>query len=236
MTKRGEKSLQMIFGLFLLLIISLVVLNMFFKFVGRGSSVIGQESEEYAMKAAKEAALTECENLCNMAGKEEGTIEFCSRVYQVDWNKDGTPQGAAQHGAWWFCEKKIPCFVLVPNCKGTYDGHYCRDLLAQKAPNKYHQLFIEISGEKPQSTTDYDDACLLPDRETYDETAGLFPTDYNWKERFCFSESLATVRDSNFICCVGFTQEKCIAASAYCEWKNDPLGQPYCARKDVAIP
>lgn len=193
MFKKGEKSLQMIFGLFLLLIISLVVLAMFFKFVKKSSTGIEESSQDFAKTAAIDTAKGECQNLCNVANDDASKIEFCSTRYQVDWDKDGTIEGKAQYGAWVFCEKKIPCFVLVPDCKNKYDGHYCRELLAKLAPNKYYQLYLDSEGDVP-TTGDYTDGCGLPNSATVaDPAAGLFPTQYNWKERFCFDQTYTDI-------------------------------------------
>ncbi len=194
MNKKGEKSLQMIFGLFLLLIISLVVLSMFFKFVKKGSTETQTAADDYIKSAAIEAAKTDCENLCKEANDDNSKIEFCSSIYEVDWDKDGTVEGKAQYGAWWFCESKVPCFVLVPQCKNKFDGHYCRDLLAELAPNKYYRLYVDAEGDVP-AVGDYGDGCSLPTSTSDDPDNNIFPTQYNWKERFCFDKPYDFILD-----------------------------------------
>ncbi|MBD3203074.1 hypothetical protein GF327_02170 [Candidatus Woesearchaeota archaeon] len=202
MKKRGEKSLQMIFGLFMLLIISLVVLAMFFRFVKQGTGKTSQELEDWAKEMAIESAKSECERLCNQAGDEASKIEFCSKAFQVDWDEDGSVEGAAQYGQWWFCEKKVPCFVLVDNCKRTYTGHYCRDLLAQYSPNKYMNLHLDVNGIAPDGNDeDYEDGCALPHSNTAEDIPNrIYPTEYNWKERFCFNETYKVVLGSTWSC------------------------------------
>lgn len=195
MKKKGEKSLQMIFGLFLLLIISLVVLSMFFKFVAKGSSETSTAAEDYTKSAAIDKAITECENLCREANDIASKIEFCSTIYEVDWDKDGSIEGSAEYGQWWFCEAKVPCFVLTDSCKSKIDGHYCRDLLAEYSVKKYMRLYWDSEGDDPVSAADFSDGCNLPTRCSDPNTDGQYKTLYNWKEKFCFSSDIDTVLD-----------------------------------------
>lgn len=210
MKKRGEKSLQMIFGLFMLLIISLVVLAMFFKFVKKGGEGLGNVGTQYAQEAAKQEAQTKCQALCDGINSEDTILQFCSQIYSVDWNEDSRTEGAMQIGRWWTCEKKIPCFVLVPNCQNNrYNGNKCRELLAEFQPDKYIKFWMNVdddvegevrfpvdaSGNEYTSIvtqlTDYSDGCLLPTStsDLNDPLNPLPPTLYNWKERFCFTRS-----------------------------------------------
>ncbi|MBN2422367.1 hypothetical protein JXB41_04005 [Candidatus Woesearchaeota archaeon] len=209
MQKRGEKSLQMIFGLFMLLIISLVVLSMFFKFVKQGTTKTSGELEKWAKEASKEAAISNCEALCDSIADEDSLLDFCSTLYQVDWNEDGPVEGKASQGRWWFCEKKIPCFVLVPNCKNRYDGNRCRQVLAEYRSDLYVRFLNDAEGLTPDTngdgTIDADenllaiqDGCDLP---YWDPDLPIEETSkYNWKQRFCFNTPATIASDPSFVC------------------------------------
>ena len=141
-SKKADKSLQMIFGLFLLLIISLVVLNLFFKFTEKSSSKMESSSTEYFSKAQKAQAIQECQALCD-AIKDKGTaMNFCKQYYSIDWNGNQIDGDKISEGSWDFCEEKIPCFVLVDNCGGEnpggtiYNYEYCAKLLSNPANHR----------------------------------------------------------------------------------------------------
>jgi len=139
--KKAEKELQMIFGLFILLIISLVVLSLFFKFTEKSSGQLAGAGEEWRKKAAIEKASQDCEILCNQIHDDNTLIEFCKTSYRVDWNKDNTIGGREDWGKWQFCEELIPCFVLVDNCQdGKYTGKKCRSVLKKERPDAYAKL------------------------------------------------------------------------------------------------
>ena len=217
MQKKGAKSLQMIFGLFMLLIISLVVLAMFFKFIRKGGSSMTEQQTNYAQEARKEAAVQECEKLCNEIQGSDGIIEFCRTQFKVDWNEDGVIEGHADKGKWWFCEKKIPCFVLYPDCKNRYDGARCREELAKYRKDIYQIQFLnDIDGENPAEIEDPDlevngkdvlaaikDGCDLPYTGSNPDDSigdGHYPTYFNWKERFCFNGTADQVLEDDFEC------------------------------------
>ncbi|MFH0876114.1 MAG: hypothetical protein V1859_09330 [archaeon] len=207
MMKRGEKSLSMIFGLFMLLIISLVVLSMFFKFVKQGGETTGNVAQSYAKEAAIDEAKAACAAMCEGIKDIATEIEFCSSMYKIDWDKDGRKEGTATYGQWWFCEEKIPCFVLVENCKSRYDGNRCRKDLAEYRPDLYIRFLNDIEGLSPDTNNNgveplpgsketeiaFQDGCGLYYSRV--DTTAVNPegitTKYNWKERFCFNESIA---------------------------------------------
>ena len=131
--RKGEKSLQMIFGLFILLIISLVVLSLFFKFTEKSSSQMSTASTEYFSKAAVDKSIQECQNLCDTIHDINGILEFCGKVQKVDFDGDNALLSKISRGRWDFCEDQVPCFVLVDNCKqGQYDGFKCKQVLLDK--------------------------------------------------------------------------------------------------------
>jgi len=167
--KKAEKELQMIFGLFVLLIISLVVLSLFFKFTEKSSGKMEGASTDYFAKADLEKVKQDCQSKCDQITNENDAIEFCKAITKVDWNGDKTILGNATYGKWQFCEAKIPCFVLVDNCKaGMYDGAKCKAILSDANNNNLDAYAILVSGG-------LEDGCgLTPDANS------------NWKFKFQF--------------------------------------------------
>ncbi len=159
MSKKGEKSLQMIFGLFILLIISLVILSLFFKFTERTSGTLGETQEEYFSKAQFESAISECENLCTKVTDVNTALEFCKQYQRIDMDGDKEPSPATKQdwGKWQFCEDRIPCFILhtCDSGKTTYDGAKCKQVLLTNRPQYYEMLeydSTEVTGD-PQAGT-----------------------------------------------------------------------------------
>ena len=162
-SKKGEKSLQMIFGLFILLIISLVVLSLFFKFIGKSSSQTEAITTKYFSESQKGNVIQECENLCGNIKGIDGAIEFCRKTYQVDWNGNNIQGNLISEGRWEFCEDKIPCFILV-ECRG-YTGLDCKSILSTQRQDFLTELTKDnVSG-----------------------TCGMSNTDSNWMKKFEFS-------------------------------------------------
>lgn len=181
MTKKGEKSLQMIFGLFLLLIISLVVLNLFFKFTEKSSSKMESASTEYFSKASKGRAIQDCQALCDNI-KDIGTLmEFCRTHHSLDWNGNQIADDLISEGKWDFCENKIPCFVLIDNCGQTsqpasdpYDGYQCARVLNNPENNRLNWYTALACDDGV--TEDFEGTCGLD----VDSTA-------NWMNKFGFA-------------------------------------------------
>ncbi|MEM0231212.1 MAG: hypothetical protein QXW00_00310 [Candidatus Woesearchaeota archaeon] len=170
-SRKGEKELQMIFGLFVLLIISLVVLSLFFKFTEKSSGKMEGASTEYFTKATIDKAIQTCQGLCEAINDDNTLIEFCKRTIQVDWNGNQNLKDKVTYGKWQFCEDKVPCFVLVDKCQnGKYTGETCKNTLLDPDNNNlatYDQL----------AARGLDDGCGL-DTESQ----------MNWKVRFGFTE------------------------------------------------
>ena len=142
--KKGEKSLQMIFGLFILLIISLVVLSLFFKFTEKSSGVMKGTQEEFFSKQEMQKAENECEVLCSEINDIDSALEFCKKYQRIDFDGDKSVSGLTQasRGRWTFCEDKIPCFILT-NCvlePAVYDGTKCKTILTEYRQDYYAQL------------------------------------------------------------------------------------------------
>ena len=185
--KKAEKSLQMIFGLFMLLIISLVVLNLFFKFTEKSSTKMEGASTEYFSKAEIDQAKQDCQALCDNI-KDQGTLlTFCKTYHQIDWNGNQIEGDMISEGLYDFCEHKIPCFVLVDDCGKTstagvvYDGNYCKTQLQANRVAWYDAL----ANNPVSGTAALDDDC------------GMTDSCANWKCRFGFVDTPCTNNPTN---------------------------------------
>ena len=145
--KKGEKELQVIFGLFILLIITLVILSLFFKFTEKGTKQVEGASAEYFREAKKEKAIQDCEVGCQKVKDTNTLIEFCKSAKRIDWNEDNTILGKAEFGIWEFCEEEIPCFVLIDSCQdGLYDGTKCKQVLSDPQYNNVNSYLAIANG------------------------------------------------------------------------------------------
>ena len=174
-SKKGEKELQMIFGLFILLIITLVVLKLFFKFIEGGTSTIVETQGKIFTQQEIETAKQDCRASCNKIteGNLNDIIEFCGKTIQIDWDGNGRASGKVTWGRWEFCETKVPCFVLVDDCqKSAYTGTQCNIVL--KEPNNHRLDYYNAL-----YAGDPDDGCGLDTTNAPDQTS-------NWKRAFGF--------------------------------------------------
>ncbi|MBN1386228.1 hypothetical protein JW968_04635 [Candidatus Woesearchaeota archaeon] len=172
--KKGEKSLTMIFGLFLLLIISLVVLNLFFRFTEKSTTKMQGASTEYDVRQTQEKAIDNCESLCDNIKDFGSIMDFCMTYHSLDWNRNQIKNDKISEGKWDFCEDKIPCFVLNDRCMtgGTIvDGDKCRTVLMNSESNRKEWYNALAEGG-------IDDGC------------GLEDVDSNWKYHFGFNSTI----------------------------------------------
>jgi len=182
--KKADKSLQMIFGLFMLLIISLVVLNLFFKFTEKSSTKMEGASTEYFSKAEIQQAIQDCQALCDNINDLGTLMTFCKTYHQIDWNGNQIEGEAISEGKYDFCESKIPCFVLVDDCgqKSTsgivYDGGFCNATLNNPANGRqtWYDALANDVGVIPAASTP-GDGCI----------PALEDTCANWKCKFGFA-------------------------------------------------
>ena len=137
--KKGqEKGIQLVFVVFVLLIITITILMIFFKTV-RVPKMKCDPAKDVQM------AVTSCQDACDAIGDLGGqaslnsAIEFCSKTVSIDYNCDKLTKGEKMsYGTFTSCEDKVPCFELI-SCQG-YDGNKCHDLLKNRAPAKYNQI------------------------------------------------------------------------------------------------
>ncbi|MBW2971212.1 hypothetical protein KY320_03570 [Candidatus Woesearchaeota archaeon] len=142
--KKGDKSLSMIFGLFILLIISLVVLSLFFRFTERSTGTIEETQESFFHKQAMEQAISQCQTACSSITDVNTALEFCRKYQKIDFSgdKEASSITKVDWGQWQFCEDRIPCFILT-ECKSgltVYDGAKCKDYLLNKRKDYYNGL------------------------------------------------------------------------------------------------
>ncbi len=155
--KKGEKELQMIFGLFILLIISLVVLMLFFRFIKSSTGSIKNVQKDFFTKNKIDSAVETCKSLCDEIESSDDAIEFCAKTLAIDFDGDGQAKSYTKwsRGRFIFCEDKIPCFVLYPKCPKPdhviYDGAYCKNLLKEMGRDDY---LDNLMYDDPRGTCD----------------------------------------------------------------------------------
>lgn len=111
---QGQNTLGIIFGFFILLIVTLVILGLFFKTAEKGESGMEGATTEYFTKQNIQKAVSECKSLCDSITGIDSAIEFCKKVQKIDFNGNGVITGdTAERGRYSFCESQIPCFVLT---------------------------------------------------------------------------------------------------------------------------
>ncbi|MEM5799560.1 MAG: hypothetical protein QXZ43_02760 [Candidatus Aenigmatarchaeota archaeon] len=136
--RKGINALEIVFGMFLLLIVVLVVVRLITQFV-TPSKIAGQlDSFDNAYKFSQEKS--NCKNLC-----DEYTTEECNRMYAVKYcmqkiniDIDGNRVvGEKRHGGFVtqlpYCEDGLYCFHIY-DCKcGTYmlTPENCRKILCE---------------------------------------------------------------------------------------------------------
>ena len=110
-SRKGQKSLELIIGLLILLVVAAVVINIFLSYVSP-EKLPSKPDEELETRRAK----TTCADLCNSyqaSGDKSNAIEYCTKKFPpVDWNGDKN-LGGTKMGIWDVCEDAVYCFHLV---------------------------------------------------------------------------------------------------------------------------
>ncbi len=137
--RKGQKSLEMIIGMIILLVLAAIVINMMTQ------SLNPQAIPNKEKELAHTNFFSTCENLCNALKNDRTKLDFCTYRYTKDndWNGNGiknekiTIEGGI---GWPVCEDAIYCFLVYP-CyleDGTrVTGEVCRELLCQQAAEIY---------------------------------------------------------------------------------------------------
>jgi len=142
--KKADQTLNMIFGLFILLIISLVVLSLFFKFTEKSSGTMTETQETFFSKQQLQTVQNDCAVLCSEITGVDTAISFCKKYQRMDMDGDKmvSPSIKADLGRWSFCEDRVPCFILT-TCEfasTAYDGAKCKQILHDNRLDFYTQL------------------------------------------------------------------------------------------------
>ncbi|MBI4439207.1 hypothetical protein HY640_04705 [Candidatus Woesearchaeota archaeon] len=146
--KRGDKEIQIVFGLLILLIISIVVLNLFFKVIGKAPAALEGKITEQEKQQRWDNALNTCKTKCSAATNRDSAIEFCSQFVTIDMNGNSIFAEKASYGKWDFCESKLPCFVLLDaDTDCPYKGSVCKDLLINNRKATYTNVFYSSDGK-----------------------------------------------------------------------------------------
>ncbi|MBI3051433.1 hypothetical protein HYY74_03160 [Candidatus Woesearchaeota archaeon] len=146
--KRGEKEIQIVFGLLVLLIITVVVLGLFFKTIQQSQEPIKGQLSDAKKKQVWESAMLGCKQKCLDSSNRDAAIEFCKSSEAIDINGNSITNELGQYGKWDFCEDTVPCFVLLdsdPEC--SYKGAACRELLVKYRPEVYTSKFYSADGK-----------------------------------------------------------------------------------------
>lgn len=139
--RKGQKSLEMIIGLVILLVVAAVVISMFLNIFQEPD--VGQDAVEMA------EIENECESLCGnfrQAGDNPSIMtEYCLSTFVADVTGDGTTNERAGSGYGQYCEDGIKCFN-VHDCtigRQTYDAEGCQEHLC----DYYQRVQGDSAGE-----------------------------------------------------------------------------------------
>ncbi|MGC8929081.1 MAG: hypothetical protein ACP5OZ_00950 [Candidatus Woesearchaeota archaeon] len=143
--KGDDKSLQMIFGLFVLLIISLVVLSLFFRFTRSGTGTMTKIQEDWFAQNKVDEAIDKCKTKLDSAKNIDGIIDFCKSYVQIDFDGNKNTLGEKyDKGRYIFCQDKIPCFLLISEEEeNKYNGAICKKILSQHRPDSLEKLMYD---------------------------------------------------------------------------------------------
>jgi len=191
--KKGDKSLEMIIGLMILLVVAAVVIKLFLNYVNP-EKVPSTPDQELAVRSF----VSDCEALCIKAQNGK-SLEYCTTYFEGnDWNNNGIPNEIVSVGAkvmWDVCEDRVYCFHVY-DCSwatGKIGMEECRNLLCEAGREKYGD---------DESASDYVMGLI---QEGSCNTASLDP-----KERWIYSKFADLDGDGS------------LSGSAYCENSFDP--------------
>jgi hypothetical protein len=178
MNKKGDKELQMIFGLFILLIISLVVLSLFFKFMKQSETGLRNIAEKTFDENKVSDAENFCRNICSNIQTEDAAIEFCKTAVAIEAGNAVQKHEQFSYGKNIYCEDTIPCFLLIPcpENTGAYGPIECRNMLWENARDYYLKLRYNNTINDGGQSGD----CKLPTEPTDPATQR------NWVYRYCY--------------------------------------------------
>jgi len=141
MGRKGQKSLEMIIGLVILLVVAAVVISMFLNIFQEPD--VGQDSVEL------EKIRQQCSQACDSWKSQglTGAVEYCTMKFVYDENGDGNTRQVVRNGYNSYCEDGVHCFN-VHTCSPSFetlDAEKCRELLCQ--------AFQQNQGEDPSGAS-----------------------------------------------------------------------------------
>jgi len=117
---RGEtKPIEIILGIFILIVVSVMLLQLVRRFMTEQSGRLEQLSLEERRQASMENALQVCNNLCNRAMAESCSdakvAEYCLQEVSIDYNGNGRTFGNEYGSAAgiYTCEIPVYCFQIT---------------------------------------------------------------------------------------------------------------------------
>ena len=114
-----------------------------------------------------------CNDLCAQINDDASERQFCSSFINSSGESPLVVNGFLS------CPKKIPCFLVVPNCQEKYSPAYCKSILTN------HSELNNIVQNLGSNDITPDDGCAMP--------AGGGSNQKNWKTELGFtSESFPT--------------------------------------------
>lgn len=122
MRKKGVNALELIFTLFILIIVVLVVVNLFTKSMGKIAPTLETEQQAWLKLHGYTKAKAVCDNLCDQYSTSyslQDAVAFCKQVSDID--LDGDLKSTENHGGVMpdgipACEKHVYCFHIKKDC------------------------------------------------------------------------------------------------------------------------
>lgn len=153
-SNKGQKSLQMIIGLMILLVVAGVVINIFLNYV---------KPEKFQPKTGTSEFIQKCDSLCKSyktTGKSSDAVKYCTKyASNIDWNgnkkaPESDTNPVELQGQWKACEDRIYCF-LVTDCEGL-GIQDCRDTMCYEFKQTWNETIanqtlkdrIQLSGHE----------------------------------------------------------------------------------------
>ncbi len=142
--RKGMNPLETIFLLIILLIVVVVMINMFTRFMGRGSEQLGTTLEDINEAMGYQKAISQCQQACNdiKLNRDMGNqIRYCTMKIGIDINMDKSIDSDAPYPqdynsnrpiyapsiGYVVCEKNVYC-PMITQC-GSLTMERCKELL-----------------------------------------------------------------------------------------------------------
>ncbi len=185
--KKGMNPLETIFLLIILLIVVVVTVNMFTRFMGRGSEQLGTTLEDINEAMGYQKAVSQCQQACNdikLNRDISNQIRYCTMKIGIDINMDKSIDSDAPYTSdydnkrpiiarsigYVVCEKNIYC-PMITNC-GSLTMQRCRELICDYWTKRQGG---DVNAASNMLKTAYD-----PGDCDIDELINLSKTSFNW--------------------------------------------------------